>query len=223
MNKLKMNRFLPVLLILLLATTDAFAQKKVISGADTAGFVIATEEVSAGSKSTDSEPVIHYQLNVDMLANVDDRLSMSVFPSGLVQVHYPVYMKKAGDYEMQLDESELITLVQSLSTNGVLEFDEKNVKEKIQRVKNTRRAKGEVYVVSDAVEIVVDVKLDEYQKNTKSKKIKNFHKQFKWRNIEQDAKRYKDTAEITGAYESIKHLRSMMRDDRLLKGGSDKK
>ena len=217
-----MNKFLPVLLTLLLATTDAYAQKKVISSVDTAGFIIAAEEISVGGESADGEPVIHYQLNVDMLANVDDRLSMSVFPSGLVQVHYPVYMKKAGDYEMQLDDSELITLVQSLSTNGMLEFDEKNVKEKIQRVKNARRAKGELYVVSDAVEVVVDIKLDEYQKNTKSKKIKKFHKQFKWRNIEHDAERHKSVDEITNAYRSVEDLQTMMRDVRLVKGGAGK-
>lgn len=214
---MKIVKLLPLLLPLLLAVTDSYAQKKVISSAESAGFII--EAVGA---PVDKEPVVHYQLNIDMLADVDDRLSMSIFASGRVHVHYPVYMKKTGDYEMQLDEAELLTLIQSLSGNGVLDFDEKLVKEKIQAVKNKRRAKGELFAISDSVETVVDIKLEEYQKNKSSKKITKFHKRFKWKNIEQDAVHYKETVEIENAYKSVKHLRAMTRDVRLVKGSNGK-
>ena len=223
MIKVKMQKLLitGLLLPLLLAASDAYAQKKVISGIDSAGFVIAAQGTSSDSKA--DEPVIYYQQNIQMLADIKDRISMSIFSDGRVFVHYPVYMKKAGDYEMQLDEPELLTLIQSLSGNGVLDFDEKKVKEKVQAVKNARRAKGELFVISDAVETVVDIRLDEYQKNKTSKIIKKFHKQFRWKNIEQDAVHYKNIAEIASAYRSVKHLQTMMQDKRLVKDNGGNK
>ncbi|NOQ90220.1 MAG: hypothetical protein GQ549_04670 [Gammaproteobacteria bacterium] len=198
------------LLPLLFAATDLYAQKTVNSGAQTAGFVIAAD-------NTTDEPVIHYQRNISMLAGIDDVVSLSVFASGRVHVHYPIYMKKAGDYEMQLDDVELTALIQSLSAKGLLDFNEKAVKEKIQAAENAKRKKGELLVISDAVETVVDIRLDEFQKNKTSKKITKFHKQFKWKNIEQDAKRHKNNIEITNANRSIEQLKSVMKDKRLVK------
>ena len=103
---------------------------KVASGEKTAGFSFSTDVAA-------TEPVIHYQQNIHMLANIDDRPSLTVYGDGRVLVHFPVYMKRAGDYEMQLDETELVSLLQSLSANGVIDFDEKKVKDNIRRTKNS--------------------------------------------------------------------------------------
>jgi hypothetical protein len=200
-----------LLLIPLLVTSSAlFAQRIVESGDRSAGFRFATDDAV-------SQPVIHYQQNIQMLAGIDDRPTFKVYGSGRVLVHYPVYMKKAGDYEMQLDETELVALIQSLSSNGLMAFDEKKVKEKIKGRKKAAKAKGQFYEISDAVESVVEITLDEYQENKKSKKIKNFNKRIKWKNIEHDAARYKDEAEITKANSSILQFRTLMKDSRLAK------
>jgi len=134
-----------------------------------------------------------------------------------VLVHYPVYMKKAGDYEMQLDETELVALIQSLSSNGIMTLDEKKVKEKITGHKKALKAKGQFYEISDAVENVIEISLDEYQENKTSKKIKKFYKRFTWKNIEHDALRYKDEIEITRANSSVEQFRTLMKDRRLIK------
>jgi hypothetical protein len=195
---------------LLAGTTDLYAQKIIESSDLTAGFRFDTDAVL-------TDPVIHYQQNIHMLSAVDDRPSLQVFGNGRVLVHYPVYMKRAGDYELQLDDIELVNLIQVLSAGGILGFDEKKLKEKIRSYKKKLKAKGQLYEISDAVETVVDIKLDEYQKNSKSKKIKGFHKQFKWKNIEHDAARYKHDSDITKANDSITHLKILMKDVRLVK------
>ena len=202
------NYFL--LVFLLLNAPVLLAQKIVDSGANSAGFRFATD-------LTEAEPVIHYQQNIQMLSGIDDRPSLKVFGSGRVVVHFPVYMKKAGDYEMQLDDEELVDLIQSLSSNGVMDFDKNKVKSNVQSYKNELRKKGVLYEVSDAVETVIDIRLDEFQKNNKTKNIKSFYKQFKWKNIEQDAARYKQDSDITDAHDSVSHLNRMMKDVRLRK------
>ena len=198
-----------LLLFLVFSTTALFAQKIVESGEQSAGFIYATD-------SDGTEPIIHYQQNIDMLSSITDKASLSVFSDGRVLVHFPVYMKKTGDYEMRLDDVELKHLIKSLSDNGIMDFDEKKVKTKVIAYRKSLKDKGQLYAISDATVTVVDIKLNEYQKNNKSKKIANFHKQFKWKNIEHDAARYKRDTDITKANNSIIQLKGFMHDARLI-------
>ena len=192
------------------------AQKRVQAGIDSAGFSFSNGMSENKAAQTDlSEPVIHYQLNIDMLAGIDDRPTLSIYGDGRVEVHYPLYMKKAGDYQMQLEEDELVSLVQSFSTNGMLDFDEKKVKQKIREKKDTRRAKGQLYAISDSAETIIDVLLDEYQKDSSAKVVKQFHKRFRWADIEHDARRYPQQREIVDANDSVQQLRGLMKDHRL--------
>ena len=196
------------LLPVMLATAGLHAQTSVPSGVQTAGFTFSADAAAV-------EPVIHYQQNISMLAGIDDRLSMRIFGDGRVQVHYPVYMKKAGDYEMQLDETELVDLIASLSSDGIMAFDEAKAIEKVRDHKKALREKNRFYEISDAVETVVEIKLDEYQKDQASKKVKNFHKAFRWKNIEHDAARYRHD-ELTRANNSVTRLKGLMKDVRLV-------
>lgn len=199
---------------LVLHSPVLLAQKIVESNAQEAGFRIASDD----AQELDTlAPVISYQQHIHMLSAVNDRPSLKIFGNGLVQVHYPAYMKKAGDYEMQFDDAELIALIRSLSANGIMDFDDKKIKEKIVQNKKALKAKGEYYAVSDAVESIIDIKLDEYQKNNRSQKIQNFKKQFKWENIEHDAARYKNESALSKANKSIMHLNDLMKDARLIK------
>lgn len=208
----KLSAYL-LLIPLLVTSTALFAQMIVDSGEQSAGFRF-------NEKSSD--PVIQYRQHIYMLAGIDDRPALQVFADGRVVVHYPVYMKKAGDYEMQLDDAELKNLVSDLSNNGVMDFDNKKVKEKVSAYERKLRAKGQFYEVSDSVATIVDVSLDEYQKNNKAKKIKNFKTQFKWKNLSHDASRYKHEVEIVRANTAVKKLTSLMKDKRLVVRGRDK-
>lgn len=128
-------------------------------------------------------------------------------------------MKTSGDYVMQLSEAELVDLIQSLSENGVLDFDEDKVKTNIRSKKKELRKSGQLYAVSDVVETVIEVRLDGYQKNNSAKRKKDFHKRFQWKNIEHDARRFKQQREIVDANRSAQSLKGLMKDKRLAKQG----
>ena len=213
MYKLKAtNYFFKCVLVIFLSlnTTVLLAQKIVGSGAQSAGFRFSNDE-------TVTQLIIHYQQNIQMLSGIDDRPALKIYGSGRVVVHYPVYMKKAGDYEMQLEAAELVDLIQSLSGNGVLDFDEARVKKNIQSYKKALHAKGRFYEVSDAVVTSIDVRLDEYQKNRAAVKIKDFHKAFHLANIEHAAKQFKQDIDITKANNAVLGLKGLMKDARLVK------
>jgi hypothetical protein len=201
-----------LLLLLLFQPTTLLAQKVIESSGQSAGFRFAAD-------NTLSEPVIHYRQNVHMLAVTDDMPSVKVFGDGRVLVHYPVYMKKAGDYEMQLSDKELADLLQGMSGNGIIDFEENKVKQQMRDEKKSARLRGELYAVSDAVETSIVINLDEYQKNPSSPKIKNLKKHFRWENIEHDASRYRNSKEIVRANDSVSQLKNLMKDQRLLKKG----
>jgi len=211
-----MLTFLLVILLAFFTVSTVQAQKRVPAGNDSAGFSFSTGSVDAAGKwISPDEPIISYRLDIAMLANIDDRPTMSVYGDGRVTVHYPLYMKKAGDYQMQLDEDELVELIQSLSANGVLEFDDRKVKKSIRDKKKQSRAKGQLHAISDAAVTEIDIRLDEYQKNSSASPVKKFHKQFKWANIEHDARRYPKQPDIVDANQSVQRLRSLMKDLRL--------
>ena len=181
-----------------------------------AGFKFTRNGVAKRSgTSSSAQPIIHYQQNIHMLSAVDDRPTFQVYGDGRVLVHYPVYMKMAGDYEMQLEEAELIDLLHSLSDNGVMDFDEKKHKAGRRSEKQSLKVKGQYYAISDIVETVVEIRLDEYQKNTSSKKIRNFYKKFKWDNLEQDAKRFKNIKVLAQSNKSVSDMKKLMKDVRL--------
>ncbi len=199
-----------LLLFLLFNVPVLLAQKIVDSGEQSAGFRFATDDAV-------SNPVIHYQLNIHMLSGINDRPSLKVFGSGRVFVHHPVYMKKAGDYEMRLDMAELVALLGSLSRDGLMDFDEKKVRLNKEKYRASLAAKGQLYEISDAVITSIEIRLDEYQKNKSAQKITNFHKFVQLKNIEQDAKRFNFDSDITKANNSALNLKALMNDTRLLK------
>ncbi|MFK5986350.1 MAG: hypothetical protein QM479_13135, partial [Pseudomonadota bacterium] len=81
------------------------------------------------------EIVVEYHVNHTILANQDPLPFMRVYGNGLVKVHYPIYMTKAGDYEYQLTQQELQALISSLDSNCVFTFKKQKVKEKIKLIK----------------------------------------------------------------------------------------
>ncbi len=55
-----------------------------------------------------------------MIANPDPTPFIRVFGNGKVIIHYPAYMKKAGDYTLQLSQEELDKLLKNFATEELL-------------------------------------------------------------------------------------------------------
>jgi hypothetical protein len=170
--------------------------------------IVAASPSAAGFRLpvNSPEPVIEYRQNITMLAEQDLQPKIQVFTDGRVRVHYPVYMKKAGDYEYELTRPELIQLIQSLSTNGLMDFDHARVKQEKKDHDLKMKARGELHYVSDAVETLVDIRLQDYQKTASSPVKPDLTKYFLWKNLEQDAKHYKNNRSIQSAAKGIKTL-----------------
>ena len=207
---------LSLLLVMTLHSSAVLAFRSVDSTQSTAGFRF-------DDSAANTQPVIEFRQHVHMLADVDDRLTMTIYGDGRVLVHYPVYMKRAGDYEMQLDKDELVSLLSAMAANGVMDFDAEKTRERIHgknRANHARAKAGraELFEISDAVDSVIDIHLEEYRRNSGVAANKKFSRRFRWRNIEHDARRFRDEDDIVRANSSVTDLRRLMKDARLKPG-----
>lgn len=174
---------------------------KVTADKTLAGFLISP---------ADSLPIIEYYRNFSMLKEQDALPMLQVYADGRVRVHTPAYMKNAGDYEYQLSQPELVALVRTLSKQGVMDFDQKRVRRDKEIHDNEMKQKGELHYVSDSMETVVDIRLKNYQRTFLSLPQANFKKRFRWKNLEQDARRYKNNSLIQSADLGIKELDKLL-------------
>jgi hypothetical protein len=104
---------------------------------------------AAGGYPTDGGTVVvHYQEALGELA--EGGPSLTVYGDGRAVAHWPGYMKRAGDYDVQLSPREMDALVSSLVANGVLDVDTAALRRAVRDAKAAERAAGApITIVSD--------------------------------------------------------------------------
>ena len=168
------------------------------------------------SFETDSiDPVVQYHTIVDMIANRDERPTLKIYGNGRVQVHHPDYKKNAGDYEMQLSQQELISLLETFANDDLMDFDSAKIKQHKKTIDNALKKQGKLYYISDSVTTQIDINLKSYKSAKTNIHQNNFKKRIRLKDIDHDVKRYKTIGEIQKAGNSIDKLRSLLTRDEL--------
>jgi len=157
--------------------------------------------------------VIEFSQSQDMILNVDPIPLLRIFGDGRVLVHYPVYMKRAGDYEMRLTDAQLQLLLSSLELKGILTFNLNKISElkKISENKLRFSANNKIQTIrSDDARSKFKVKLTSYQSSTSNVTQTNFLKSIVWKNLKLDALSHPDVTALKNAaaaeLELVKYL-----------------
>ena len=167
---------------------------------------------------TAAEPVIEYNLVHHMLAKPDPVPLLRIYGNGRVHVHYPAYMTRAGNYELQLSQSELRILLRALATDGIIDFDPAATRYQRQQLNAQQRAAtGTLFYVSDSSDTVIGIRLNEYQKRPGTARILNLEKRFIWPDLKQDARRFPQLREITNANKAAQRLDTLLHRADLVK------
>ena len=123
----------------------------------------------------------------------DSGPSVQVHGDGYVLVHYPRYMKRAGDYHMQLSGPAMDDLMRSLGEKKVLEFDV-NANRQSKRAADVALGSGsqsQGFAVLDASTTVIEVRVDRYRPaGGSAQEVLNVAKKIAWYGLKSDAKRY---------------------------------
>ena len=167
---------------------------------------------------TATQPVIEYNLVHHMLAEPDPEPLLRIYGNGQVRVHYPAYMTRAGNYELQLSQSELRTLLRALATDGIIDSDPAATRYQRQQLDAQQHAAtGTMFYISDSSDTVIDIRLNEYQKGPGAARVLNLEKRFIWPDLKQDARRFPQLREITNANNAAQRLDTLLHRDDLVK------
>lgn len=146
-----------------------------------------------------SQPVIEYDVQHSLLeASPIPRLR--VYGNGLVRVHFPVFMKRAGDYEMHLSPVQLADLLRAFADNGMMDFDMAAARQERKQLETARRgATGMDFHVSDDTYTDIRVRLDRFQRSAGTPVLRNLDRHFRWANLKTDAGRFPRLTRLTNA------------------------
>lgn len=164
--------------------------------------------------------VIEYSQSHDMIAEVDPVPMLRIYGDGRVHVHFPVYMKRAGDYEMRLSDAQLQTLLGSMESKGILKFDQNKVRQlKILSEKRIQAASpgGVVTILSDDTRSRFQVNLGTYISSGTFTPQNNFAQAIEWKNLKWDAQKHKDISELGHAADAEQELSGFLNHADLVK------
>jgi hypothetical protein len=124
-----------------------------------------------------AEPILFYQASHDLTPN-DDSFWVEVHADGTALVHYPDYMKKAGDYSVQLSPAEVQQIRLLLEHPLVQDFDHGLIE---RQKKNFDDQATELFAISDNT-------YAEFEINASGQAAAG--QRIRWANLRQDAERY---------------------------------
>jgi hypothetical protein len=129
---------------------------------------------------------------------------VTIYGDGRALVHYPRYMKRAGDYMVRLAQPELDGLLRSLVDRGVAGFDEaaaRRGKRDAEAARRTSQATGggqTVTVAADTSTTVIELRLEGVQRR------------IAWQGLREDARRYPEITSIQDLAAAEGELRALM-------------
>ena len=93
---------------------------------------------------------------------------LRVYGDGLVRIHFPVYMKRAGDYTLQLNRRELQNLVASFVEDGLIDFSPEATRAQMRGLAAASRAQAppgqarQLTTRSDETTVSIEIRLRRY-------------------------------------------------------------
>jgi len=110
-----------------------------------------------------SPDVVVLQLSQDLgIQDADETPLVRVYGNGRVAVHFPDYMRKAGDYELKLSAGAFRELVRT-AADVVLPFDSTATEALVLALEEEARDDGLLFSVSDEATTIPEVRVARYR------------------------------------------------------------
>lgn len=156
--------------------------------------------------------VVSYAQVLGEIADPDPGPTVKVFGDGWVVVHFPRYMKRAGQYEVRLGRAEMWNLVSSLAGKLVL-FDATATRQKKQELQaRFKETHAVVSAVMDASTTVIGIYLSRYKPGgIAGEEIVNVQKKVSWVGLKWDAKKYPQVEAIQDLAPAQRELQALMK------------
>jgi hypothetical protein len=169
--------------------------------------------------------ILEYTLMISEIKDQEPTPLMRIFGDGTVNIHFPIYMKRAGDYYLQLSEQELEELVSFLDENGLFNFDAPKIRK--QRNEKLRKLHAEsikndsepvLFKTLDADTSIFIYNVEQYvTDHNGSLRVMPRRAKITWRGLKTDAKRFSSIKALTGLAAIEKRLKSIIDREDLIK------
>ena len=154
---------------------------------------------ASGYPTDGATVVVRYRETLGEIGESDGGPSLTVYGNGRAVAHWPAYMQRAGDYDVQLSRREMDSLVGSLAANGVLDVDTVAVRRAAREAKAAKRAAGApITIVSDPAVITIELTTDQGRRAVR------------WVGLREDAREHPDIAAIQSLHAARQDLVGVM-------------
>jgi hypothetical protein len=164
-------------------------------------------------------PVITYHVETAIESD-DQQPLLRVYGDGRVHVHKPWHNRDAGDYQFNVSEDEMASLLESLQENGVMTYDAKSVAQQRQTLREQRLAAaraGQLVLThnSDPEVVVVRVELETYRPSRTADPTPKFSKEVRCPNLRREAEELPEIEAMQGMARVDEALQGYVNDARL--------
>ena len=188
---------------------------RTLRSASTLGAVLLVSTLSARAQVLDARAgtndlVLEYGHLHSMLAEQDTTPLLRIYGDGRVLVHYPVYMQRAGDYELRLPAEEVESLIAELEAEGLASLDVARGLERRQEKVELQQSRGELFHVSDTTQTVLRFRVNP----SGAVRAGGSSKTVRWNNVQTDAKRFPELDTVQAIARCEERLQELLeRDD----------
>jgi hypothetical protein len=156
--------------------------------------------------------VLRYVERPSEIAGPDAEQSLSVYGDGRVVTRRPPFATRPGSWGGSLSRAEVQELLRSLLEDGIVEFDEEQVRQSRRDLKRQRRLQtGELHEVSDADTVTIEVFLERYRgTGPGARERRDVVKRVTWRSLRSDLRRYPELTELQRLGSAHAKLRAVM-------------
>ncbi len=158
-------------------------------------------------------PVVSFTEILGEIGDPDRGPSLKIYGDGYVVVHYPRYMKRAGDYALQLGPLEMENLVRSLVDKNILEFDAAAVRQRKREAETFAQGgiQTPLFTILDASTTLIEVRLDRYRPaGYNTQEVRDVHKRITWYSLRSDAERHPQIEAIQNLAAAERELLALM-------------
>ena len=158
------------------------------------------------SSSPDS---VVLQLTEDVgIRDADDTPLVRVYGDGRVAVHFPDYMRRAGDYELTLPESTVQELVRT-AADTLLSFDSAATESQVLALETAERSEGLIVEASDETTTILEVRFERYRPKGAAEDIRDGLRRVAWTGLVNDAGRFRGVSALQELARIQRQLRAL--------------
>lgn len=202
------SRFLALFAVLLFAPLPAYSSEgaRLQAGAGPV-FEYATSPDAV---------VLRYQRILGGMRDPDPGPSVTLYGDGRVHVHYPRYMKRAGEWTLRLPRARMDTLLRGwIIDSGLAEFDAVSARTASRQAELEKAARGELYYVSDPDITSIELNLSGYRgKGETGEVLRKVSRSYRWSGLQDQVRRHPGISGLAGLASVERDLLAILgRDD----------